>query len=136
MATRQTAKRRRKRTDAEELARILGIEVDAGALQVADLRRSLGLTRKVFSRLTGYSERALAAWETGQELSGAARQRMIELQRLQQGLAGIMRAGYIGTWLQKPNEGFGGLKPIEVIERGESDRLWRTIYWVASGQPG
>ncbi len=133
MATRQKSKR--KRTDSEELARVLGIRVNPRSVDVAELRKSLGLTRKVFSRLSGYSERALADWESGEELSPAARKRMVELQRLQRGLASVMKVDFVGTWLQTPNEGFAGLKPIEVVERGEVDEVWRVIYWIASGQP-
>ncbi len=30
----------------------------------------------------------------------------------------------IGPWLQRPNSAFNCLKPLEVIERGEHDRIW------------
>jgi transcriptional regulator with XRE-family HTH domain len=105
-------------------------------LAVAELRQNLGLSRKVFSRLTGFSERAIADWEGGKNLSGQTRQRMIEMQRLQQGLARVMQREFIAEWLQTPNDAFGGLKPIEVVERGEIDRLWRMIYVLESGHPG
>ena len=105
-------------------------------MQVRELRADLGLSRRVFSRLTGFSERAVADWESGKALSEATRQRMIEMQRLQQGLARVMRSEYVGEWLQTPNDAFSGLKPIEVVERGEIDRLWRMIYRLESGQPG
>ncbi|MFO0865772.1 MAG: antitoxin Xre/MbcA/ParS toxin-binding domain-containing protein [Gemmataceae bacterium] len=39
----------------------------------------------------------------------------------------------MGSWLQTPNETFDGLKPLEVIDRGESDRLWQMIYFLRSG---
>jgi hypothetical protein len=35
----------------------------------------------------------------------------------------------------KPNEAFGGLKPLEVIERGEIDRIWQMIHLLRSGTP-
>jgi hypothetical protein len=34
------------------------------------------------------------------------------------------------------NHAFGGLKPLEVIERGEIDRLWNMVYELRSGMPG
>ena len=55
--------------------------------------------------------------------------------RLQDALSGVMHADYVGEWLTTPNDAFGGLKPIEVIERGEVDRLWRMIYQLESGMP-
>ena len=39
----------------------------------------------------------------------------------------------IPGWLDSPNEVFGGLQPLEVIERGEVDRLWTMIYYLESG---
>ena len=35
--------------------------------------------------------------------------------------------------LEAPNPAFGGLKPLEVIERGEIDRLWNMIFYLESG---
>jgi DNA-binding transcriptional regulator YiaG len=109
---------------------------EASGMDVAALRETLGLTRKLFSRLTGYSERAIAKWESAEALGDASRQRMREIQRLQQALAGVMKPEFVGTWLQTSNDAFGGLKPIEVIERGEVDRLWRMIHELESGTPG
>jgi DNA-binding transcriptional regulator YiaG len=105
-------------------------------MTVRELRQALRLTRRMFSRLTGFSERAIADWEAGKDLSEPTRQRMTEMQRLQQGLARVMKREFIAEWLQVPNDAFGGLKPIEVVERGEIDRLWRMIYVLESGQPG
>jgi len=34
-----------------------------------------------------------------------------------------------------PTDAFDGLKPLEVIERGEVDRLWRMIYLLEAGLP-
>ncbi|TVS09269.1 MAG: DUF2384 domain-containing protein [Planctomycetaceae bacterium] len=42
----------------------------------------------------------------------------------------------LGGWFQTPNNAFDGLKPIEVIERGEIDRLWEMVYRLRSGMPG
>lgn len=104
-------------------------------LDVRDIRQSLGLTRSVFSRLSHFSERAIADWESGESLSNQSRQRMIELKRLQEALAEVVEPDYVGQWLQAPNDAFEGLKPLEVIERGETDRIWRMIYVLESGVP-
>ena len=37
------------------------------------------------------------------------------------------------SWLDTPNDAFDGLKPLEVIERGEIDRLWNMIFYLESG---
>lgn len=38
-------------------------------------------------------------------------------------------------WLETPNEAFEGSTPLQVIERGESDRIWRMVYFLRSGEP-
>ena len=96
----------------------------------------MSLNRRLFSRLVGYSERAIADWEAGKEVRGASRQRLTEIQRLQAALARVMKPEFVGAWLQSPNPAFEGLKPIEVVERGELDRLWRMIFRLESGHPG
>ena len=47
--------------------------------------------------------------------------------------AEVVRKKAIAAWLDTPNDGFNGLKPVEVIERGEIDRLWDMIYFLGSG---
>lgn len=56
------------------------------------------------------------------------------LSDLRVALAQIMDAGDIAGWMEEPNEAFGGSTPLQVVERGEIDRLWQMIYAVQSGQ--
>ena len=44
-----------------------------------------------------------------------------------------MKAGRVGAWMTTPSPGFGGLKPLEVIERGQIDRVWRAVYELSLG---
>jgi hypothetical protein len=46
-----------------------------------------------------------------------------------------MEAEAIGDWLETPNPAFERLKPLEVIERGEIDRVWQMIFLLESGDP-
>jgi hypothetical protein len=59
--------------------------------------------------------------------------RLREIERLQDRLAEVVQAGAVLAWLETPNPAFGGLKPLEVIERGEIDRLWNMIFYLKSG---
>ena len=59
-----------------------------------------------------------------------------ELARLQRGLERVMKADLVPHWLQEPNGELAGLKPTEIVQRGEIDRIWRTIYQLESGVPG
>jgi DNA-binding transcriptional regulator YiaG len=102
---------------------------------VKELRQSIGINQQTFARLTGFSLRAITDWEGGKPLSEPARQKMVELSRLHEGLTRIMRSESIPQWLDTPNRAFSGLKPLEVIERGESDRIWRMIFEFEHGIP-
>jgi transcriptional regulator with XRE-family HTH domain len=100
---------------------------------VTEVRQDLGVDRRTFARLTGYSERAIANWESGRALSASSRQRIAEIRRLQEALARVMKPSAIGGWIETPNRAFKGLKPLEVIERGEIDSLWRMIFRLEAG---
>jgi len=102
---------------------------------VSEVRSRLGVTREFFARMTGFSVRAISGWEAGRPLSEPARRRVMEMKRLRDALVGGIRAEFIPKWLEIPCEGLGGLKPVEVLERGESDRLWRTVLLIGSGMP-
>jgi hypothetical protein len=100
---------------------------------VAAIRAKLSLPRKTFSRLTGFSERAIADWEKGKAISEPGLRRMREIERLQERLAEVVARESIPEWLETPNPAFDGLKPLEVIERGEIDRLWTMIFYLEAG---
>lgn len=42
----------------------------------------------------------------------------------------------LDKWLIAPNNAFDGLKPIEIIEHGEIDRLWEMVFRLRNGTPG
>ena len=96
-------------------------------------RKNSGISIKLFSRLTGFSERAIAGWEAGEPVSESAGRRLLEVERFHKRLAEVVKPESIPAWLDSPNEAFDGLKPIEVIERGEIDRLWNMIFYLESG---
>lgn len=100
---------------------------------VAVLRSKLGLPRKTFSRLTGFSERVIADWEGGKAMSQPGLRRVLEIERLREMLARVVKPEAIAQWLEAPNKAFDGLKPLEVIERGEIDRLWKMLFYLESG---
>jgi transcriptional regulator with XRE-family HTH domain len=99
----------------------------------AALRKKLGLPRRIFSRLTGFSERVIAKWEDGAAMSEPSLRRLREIERLRDRLAEVVDPKVIPQWLDTPNPAFGGLKPLEVVERGEVDQLWQMIFYLESG---
>jgi hypothetical protein len=60
----------------------------------------------------------------------------MELNRMFGTLEKLIAKDTIGLWLKEPNPAFDGSTPLQVIERGESDKLWRMIYELESGEPG
>jgi|SRR5579863_1777999 len=102
---------------------------------VGDLRHRLQLSQAVFARLLPVSVRSLASLEGGSAPTDGVARRLIELRRLTNALTEVMKKESLGKWLETPNEAFDELKPLEVIERGESDRIWSMVYFLRSGVP-
>ena len=56
--------------------------------------------------------------------------------RLRDALADVIKDETLDEWLQRPNKQFYGSTPLQVIERGEADRLWRMIAQLREGNSG
>ena len=97
---------------------------------------SFGVTQDSFTRLTGFSPRAVAHWVSGRTPSTSAQKRFTELTRLFDMLSKMVDAKAIGEWLKQPNPAFDGSTPLQVIERGETDRIWRMIWELQTGNTG
>jgi DNA-binding transcriptional regulator YiaG len=102
---------------------------------VRSVREGLGVSRRVFARLTGFSERAIADWEGGQALSGSSLRRLHEIARLGAALRGRIAPGRLADWFETPLNAFDGLKPVEVLERGELDRIWALLFALDPAAP-
>ena len=121
---------------ASKLLRIAKPNVPAtDAVAVKQLRLLLKMPRPIFARLMGCSERALANWESGRPIQDIYKSRLNELRKLYDELAEVTEPDSIGAWFAAPNEEFGGMKPIELIERGEMFRIWRMVFFLKSGTP-
>ncbi len=111
-----------------------------GAKNYSDLlkvyRDKFELPQPVLVRLTGFSPRSVAKWSQGETPSPKQEKALVEMDRLLDGLGRIMEPAEIGRWLKAPNPAFDGSTPMQVVERGELDRIWRMLYELESGQPG
>lgn len=104
---------------------------------IQNLREGFGVNQNMLVRLSGYSPRAIINWAKGTKVTKPAAIRFKELHRLFEALAELTQdRSEVTTWLETPNQAFEGSTPLQVIERGESDRLWRMIYHLRSGEPG
>jgi transcriptional regulator with XRE-family HTH domain len=102
---------------------------------VGNLRERLTFTQAEFARLLAVSVRSLATLEGGTGPSEPLARRLTELERLTDALSEVIAQQSLGKWFRTPNPAFGGSKPLEVVERGESDRLWEMVYFLRSGVP-
>jgi hypothetical protein len=57
-------------------------------------------------------------------ITGASKE-MLDLSRLFAALEELVPTSQIGSWLETSDPAFEGSTPVQVIERGESDRIWR-----------
>jgi len=94
------------------------------------------MPRPVFGRVVNVSERTIAKVESETDTAEKLKRPYNEVYRLLEALDGVIEANSLGSWFQEPNAAFDGLKPMEVIERGEIDRLWNMVYVLGSGMPG
>ncbi|MEZ6142948.1 MAG: antitoxin Xre/MbcA/ParS toxin-binding domain-containing protein [Zavarzinella sp.] len=92
------------------------------------VRLNAGFTQHDFSLVTGYAVRSIAGWEAGKPLSASAKLKMQEMKRLVDALLQILPADQLKNWLKQPNTAFEGRTPMDVMENGESDRLWQMIH--------
>ncbi len=105
------------------------------AASVLKLRQVLGLSQPEFAGLLSVSTRTVVAMESTTRMTEPQVRRIKELTRLANALSEVIKAESLGRWLKEPNSAFGDLKPVEVITRGEVDRIWSMIYFLRSGVP-
>jgi len=131
------AKRRAVRPSAKvsHAAAHFAIKKENGAA-VREITDRFGVRQETLSRMTGFSPRAVAEWASGKEPSAPAKKVFIEMDRLLDALARLMQPKEVGRWLKEPNPAFDGSTPVQVIERGQMDRVWRMLYYTESGEPG
>jgi DNA-binding transcriptional regulator YiaG len=103
---------------------------------IREFCREINVTFDTFTRLVGASRRTVAAWLSGNPPNRANQRNVSEMSRLFGALAEVVPASQIGPWLDTPNPAFEGSTPLQVIERGESDRLWRMIWELRTGNSG
>ena len=106
----------------------------AGA-SLKDLTDRYSITYDTLTRMTGFSLRAVSNWSQGSKPSSSTARRLTEIKRLFAALEKLVSPEAIGPWLKEPNPAFDGSTPLQVIERGETDRIWRMVYELESGEP-
>jgi len=101
-----------------------------------ELRDRLAMPRQMFGRIVNVSERTIAKVEANSDEADKLKRPYNEVYRLWEALSDVVEPESVSIWFQTPNDAFDGLKPLEIIERGEIDRLWNMVYQLQSGMPG
>ena len=112
-----------------------GFGGSSGGFSIKEFANRYQISHEELTRLTGFSLRAISNWSQGSKPSSSTARRLTEVKRLFAALENLVSREAIGSWLKDPNPAFDGSTPLQVIERGESDRIWRMIYELESGEP-
>jgi DNA-binding transcriptional regulator YiaG len=135
MATPHKTKNKRSKSKKTTSKGNAAVNTTSGKNRVLELREKIGLKQNEFAKLANISVRSLASFEKGQALSDSALRKFRETQRLIQALSEVIQVNSLKNWLLTPNPAFEDYKPLEIIVRGEVDRIWAMIYFLRSGDP-
>jgi transcriptional regulator with XRE-family HTH domain len=103
--------------------------------RLAQLRADLGWTRNQLARVMNASERAIVNWESGDPISAVYAAKMREIDSLYTELKQLMKPKEIGLWLWTEMDEFEKRSPADLISRGETGRVWASLFYLRSGMP-
>jgi DNA-binding XRE family transcriptional regulator len=104
-------------------------------LTLANLRAALGWSRNQLGHVMNASDRAIVNWETGDPISPVYTAKLREIQSVYNELKQLMKPEEIGPWLLTEMEEFEGRTPADLISKGETGRLWASLFYLRSGMP-
>ena len=104
-------------------------------LTLARLRTALGWSRNQLARVMNASDRAIVNWEAGDPISPVYAAKLREIQSVYNELKQLMKPEEIGPWLLTEMEEFEGRTPADIISKGETGRLWASLFYLRSGMP-
>jgi len=104
-------------------------------MTLARLRTTLGWSRNQLARVMNASDRAIVNWEEGDPISPVYAAKLREIQSICNELKQLMKPEEIGSWLLAEMEEFEGRTPADLISKGETGRLWASLFYLRSGMP-
>lgn len=104
--------------------------------RIRSIRSDLEIRQPAMARVLGISQRKLSELENdARDIRLETRRRLTEIERLHKALLDLVDPSELRGWLERPNPAFEGATPLQLIERGEIDRLWEMIHLVRAGHP-
>ena len=107
----------------------------AEKLTLAKLRAALGWSRNQLAFVMNASDRAIVNWEQGDPISPVYAAKLREIQSVYNELKQLMKPEEIGPWLLSEMEEFEGRTPADLISKGETGRVWASLFYLRSGMP-
>ena len=104
-------------------------------LTLSKLRVALGWSRNQLAYVMNASDRAIVNWEQGDPISPVYAAKLREIQSVYNELKQLMKPEEIGSWLLSEMEEFEGRTPADLIRKGETGRLWASLFYLRSGMP-
>ena len=104
-------------------------------LSLGELRAALDWTRVQLASVMNASDRAIVNWEAGDPMSPVYAAKLREIQSVYNELKLLMKPEEIGRWLLTEMEEFEGRTPADVIRKGETGRIWESLFYLRSGMP-
>jgi DNA-binding transcriptional regulator YiaG len=102
---------------------------------LADFRAALGWSRNQLAQVLNASDRAIFNWEAGDPMSPVYSAKFREVQSVYNELKQLMKPEEIGAWLPTEMEEFDGRTPADLISKGETGRVWASLFYLRSGMP-
>lgn len=113
------------------------IPSSAPAGELDALRSVLGVSQASIARMLGTTPRTVSRWRTSSSSSAAPRpataQALRELGRLRWLLETDLGADAARCWIRQPNAAFRGEAPIDLLLRGERDRVLGLVTMLGEG---
>jgi transcriptional regulator with XRE-family HTH domain len=104
-------------------------------LTLPNLRTALGWSRNRLARVMNASDRAIVNWESGNPISPVYAAKLREIQSIYNELKQLIKPEEIGSWLLTDMDEFEGSSPADLISKGETRRLWESLFYPRSGMP-
>ena len=104
-------------------------------VSLSKLRSDLGWSRARLGYVMNASDRAIVNWEGGDPISPVYASKLREVQSVYNELRQWMKPEEIGEWLLGEMEEFDGRTPADLISKGETGRLWASLFYLRSGMP-
>src|SRR3989442_7213733 len=104
-------------------------------LTLGKLRSALGWSRNQLGHVMNASDRAIVNWEAGDPISPVYAAKLREIQSVFNELKQLMKPEEIGSWLLTEMEEFENRTPADLISKGETGRLWASLFYLRSGMP-